>query len=275
MLINSESSDATDLWALGCILFQMLTGRVPFQGQGEYETLNRITKRDFEMPESLSGDAQIVIDKLLSLEPAERSNAEYYLSHPFFADVEFKALFSKNLSSQVLPLLSPFLDNSDKLTLPSLKKSKDSWVDLGEAQDSLHTIVKSGELKKLNEYGQNQVRTFVLFGDGHIDYFKDKIMYRGSLKLTKDSQVIVTDQTPRKSSKSESLQLPRMTKLEAPGTIVSQNGSGSARNLKYLQIQTPNRTYYLSGISVPGESSSHSVALWAEKLNNVILAINN
>ena len=177
-----------------------------------------------------------------------------------------------NLSAQILPLLSPFLDESDKLTLPSLKKNKDSWVDLGEAQDSSHTIVKSGELKKLNEYGQNQVRTFVLFGDGHIDYFKDKIMYRGSLKLTYDSQVIVTDQTPRKSSKSESIQLPRATKIEALGTIVSP---GSARNLKYLQIQTPNRTYYLSGISVQGESSSHSVALWAEKLNNVILAINN
>lgn len=70
------------------------------------------------------------------------------------------------------------------------------------------------------------MRTFVLFGDGHVDYFKDKIMYRGSLKLTKDSQVIVTDQTPRKSSKSESIQLPRGTKIEAPGTVFNQNGSG-------------------------------------------------
>ncbi len=66
----------------------------------------------------------------------------------------------------------------------------------------------------------------MLFGDGHIDYFKDKIMYRGSLKLTKDSQIIVTDQTPRKSSKSETIQLPRPTKLEVSGTIVRQNESG-------------------------------------------------
>ena len=100
-------------------------------------------------------------------------------------------------------------------------------------------------------------------------------MFRGSLKLTNDSHVIVTDQTPKKSGKSESIQMPRITKIEAPGTKVSKNGGDLARNLKYLQIQTPNRTYYLSGITVPGESSSNSVALWAEKLNNVILAINN
>jgi hypothetical protein len=100
-------------------------------------------------------------------------------------------------------------------------------VDLGEDQISSHNLVRSGELKKLNEYGQNQVRTFVLFGDGHIDYFKDKIMFRGSLQLTKDSQIIVTDQTPRKSSKSDTILLPRGTKVvEAPTTIVSQNGSG-------------------------------------------------
>jgi hypothetical protein len=133
-----------------------------------------------------------------------------------------------SLSSHIpQPPLPTFLDDVSDKKLPALKKL-DSWVDLGgDDQVSSHALVRSGELKKLNEYGQNQVRTFVLFGDGHIDYFKDKIMYRGSLQLTKDSQIIVTDQTPRKSSKSDTILLPRgATKVEAPGTIVSQNGSG-------------------------------------------------
>jgi len=61
-------------------------------------------------------------------------------------------------------------------------KKIDSWVDLGSMTEDRHLVmIHSGDLKKLNEYGQNQIRTFVLFGDGHIDYFKDKIMYRGSL----------------------------------------------------------------------------------------------
>lgn len=94
---------------------------MPFQGRGEYETLNLITKRNFIMPEELSTDAKIIINKLLSLEPAKRSKAEDYLSNPFFADVVFKTLFSMNLSSQVLPLLPPSIDEMYKVTSPSLK----------------------------------------------------------------------------------------------------------------------------------------------------------
>ena len=34
-------------------------------------------------------------------------------------------------------------------------KKKDSWVDLGDADERHMVVIHSGELKKLNEYGQN------------------------------------------------------------------------------------------------------------------------
>jgi len=53
----------------------MLAGKVPFQGKSEYETLNLITKREFTMPPDLIPEAQTIIDKLLSLDPADRLKA--------------------------------------------------------------------------------------------------------------------------------------------------------------------------------------------------------
>jgi serine/threonine protein kinase len=53
----------------------MLAGKVPFQGKSEYETLSLITKRDLNMPQDLIPEAQTIIDKLLSLDPADRLKA--------------------------------------------------------------------------------------------------------------------------------------------------------------------------------------------------------
>jgi serine/threonine protein kinase len=37
MIKNNMASMATDIWTLGCILFKMLTGSVPFTGTNTYK----------------------------------------------------------------------------------------------------------------------------------------------------------------------------------------------------------------------------------------------
>lgn len=37
------SNFSSDLWALGCIIYQMVAGRPPFKGGSEYQTLQRVT----------------------------------------------------------------------------------------------------------------------------------------------------------------------------------------------------------------------------------------
>jgi hypothetical protein len=56
----------------------------------------------------------------------------------------------------------------------------DSWTDLSDEKDDL-TILYSGELKKLsnNTLKSSKLLTFVLFRDGSLHYYKDKIMHRG------------------------------------------------------------------------------------------------
>lgn len=45
MLNENRSGPPTDLWALGCIIYQMRVGQVPFNGQFDYEVFSKITER--------------------------------------------------------------------------------------------------------------------------------------------------------------------------------------------------------------------------------------
>ena len=65
MLQCSLSGPFTDLWALGCILFQMLTGDVPFRANFDYQVFQMIVERDVAFPQYLPEEAVDLIDKLL------------------------------------------------------------------------------------------------------------------------------------------------------------------------------------------------------------------
>ncbi len=70
---------ATDLYALGCILFRLLSGRMPFEGEDRLATGLR---RAYEPAPSLTGrapnappEAVALVDRLLAREPEERGDA--------------------------------------------------------------------------------------------------------------------------------------------------------------------------------------------------------
>ena len=50
MLQSNQAVPASDLWALGCILYKMLVGEVPFNGASDYQTFQLILERKLEYP---------------------------------------------------------------------------------------------------------------------------------------------------------------------------------------------------------------------------------
>ena len=87
MLESRQWSYATDLWALGIILFQFFAGKVPFKGKTQDETFELIKKCTFTIPSEIPKEAKDLISKLLKKVPEERIGAQNIndvLSHPFF-----------------------------------------------------------------------------------------------------------------------------------------------------------------------------------------------
>ncbi|EQC40459.1 AGC/PDK1 protein kinase [Saprolegnia diclina VS20] len=104
VLRDQEASRGCDLWAVGCMIFQMLVGRPMFRAENEYLTFQQILNHpaeDFAYPEGFPAVAQDLCDKLLLQEPLQRLGAgtdadgngyEALKSHPFFQGIEWATL---------------------------------------------------------------------------------------------------------------------------------------------------------------------------------------
>lgn len=85
MLQNPDNtSPATDFWSLGCVLFEMLSGRRPFEG-ATYPLMNDICNKDVEFPSNFDPEARDLISKLMAKAPEERLVGEAVVRHPFCA----------------------------------------------------------------------------------------------------------------------------------------------------------------------------------------------
>ena len=50
---------SSDLWALGCIIYQLLSGAVPFRAVNEYQTFKTISALDYEIPVGFPSTAKV------------------------------------------------------------------------------------------------------------------------------------------------------------------------------------------------------------------------
>ncbi|XP_013584902.1 PREDICTED: 3-phosphoinositide-dependent protein kinase 2-like [Brassica oleracea var. oleracea] len=131
VLNSSPATFGNDLWALGCTLYQMLSGTSPFKDASEWLIFQRIIARDLKFPNHFSEAARDLIDRLLDTDPSRRPGAgpEGYASlkrHPFFKGVDWK-----KPRSQTPPKLAP--DPSSQSASPERDGSPWNPTHVGDA----------------------------------------------------------------------------------------------------------------------------------------------
>ena len=84
-IIKEQGHDErVDIWCIGVLLFELITGSVPFKGN-DIETLkSNILHLKISWPKEMNSDAKDLISKILKLDPSQRLPLEDILEHPFF-----------------------------------------------------------------------------------------------------------------------------------------------------------------------------------------------
>ncbi|XP_063201980.1 ribosomal protein S6 kinase alpha-6 isoform X1 [Chroicocephalus ridibundus] len=101
-------NQSADWWSFGVLMFEMLTGTLPFQGKDRNETMNMILKAKLGMPQFLSPEAQSLLRMLFKRNPSNRLGAgsdgvEEIKRHPFFSTVDWNKLFRREIQPPFKP----------------------------------------------------------------------------------------------------------------------------------------------------------------------------
>uniref|UniRef100_A0A4W5QGN5 3-phosphoinositide-dependent protein kinase 1 n=1 Tax=Hucho hucho TaxID=62062 RepID=A0A4W5QGN5_9TELE len=112
LLTEKSACKSSDLWALGCIVYQLVAGLPPFRAGNEYLIFQKIIKLEYEFPEKFFPKAKDLVEQLLvglvfiNILNISLINCRYdpLRGHPFFETISWG-----DLHVQTPPKLTPYL----------------------------------------------------------------------------------------------------------------------------------------------------------------------
>ncbi|XP_030375721.1 3-phosphoinositide-dependent protein kinase 1 isoform X2 [Scaptodrosophila lebanonensis] len=265
VLQNGPITPAADLWALGCIVYQMISGLPPFRGSNDYVIFKEILSCGVDFPQGFDKDAEDLVKCLLKVDPRERLGAQdefgYYesiRSHPFFAGIQWRTL-RQQTPPPIYPYLPGVCKDEDFPSSFSVPGDLEPGLDERQITRLLGMELGVGSVGGSDSAAQKTAKTKNSF-----DLSDAEKMQRRQAQKTDKWHVFADDEVILKKgfvnkrkglfARKRMLLLttgPRLIYIDPVQMIKKGEIPWSpelrveAKNFKIFFVYTPNRTYYL------------------------------
>ena len=115
ILLRKGYDKAVDWWSLGCVMYEMLSGKLPYAIKRGAKMSIKIYDQEVQYPNSMNKDAKDFIQKLLTINPSERlgsgpNGIEDIKNHPFFKGINWKDAEMQKIKPPFIPKLKSETD---------------------------------------------------------------------------------------------------------------------------------------------------------------------
>ena len=129
---NQFSDKRCDLWSLGCVLYDLITGFPPFLGASEYLIFQKSIEAKYIFPEGVVPElAQDFIKKCIVIEPDKRITIDEMMNHPYLKDEVNDPKFLEDI---------PKMNEEEKNYFDITKKIKDEFSKFKDISNNLDAI---------------------------------------------------------------------------------------------------------------------------------------
>ena len=103
ILFEKDYGIEVDWWSLGVIIYEMLSGYLPFKILPEEKITKNAYKKKIKIFNHFSNAAKDLIKKLLEYNSKKRIGYEQIINHPFFKDIDWNKIEKKEIEPPFFP----------------------------------------------------------------------------------------------------------------------------------------------------------------------------